>query len=240
VIKNIDFFHQHVLQCYPQEAVCTVKNGIAVARENIHPDPVNNFALSKEVSLEVQINRESILHSHTFMPRTTEDARVPSYEDMVGRKSTNVPWGIVHCDGSSVSDILCFGHINNEPLLGRYYLHNVFDCFTLARDFLYKQYAYDVGLHPRPSNWVEWNPYYIEQTWDTLPFYSIPVNQLQYGDILLFNIGSNIINHIGIYTKDNKFIHHLHQRLSCEDNLSKWNKQFKRAIRYKHGNTVYS
>lgn len=236
MIKDIDFFRNYVLQCYPQEAVCTLKDDIITPRENIHPDPVNNFALSKEVSFEVQRNGESIIHSHTFIPRATEDARVPSYEDMVGRKSTNVPWGIVHCDGSNVSDLLWFGHINSEPLLGRMYLHNVFDCFTLARDFLHTTFKYDVGLHPRPANWVEWNPYYIEKTWDSLKFRPVLFNEeLQYGDILLFNIGSNIVNHIGIYISDNKFIHHLHQRLSCEDNLNKWNKQFKRAIRFSRG-----
>lgn len=235
MIENIDFFHEYVLQCYPQEAVCSLKDGVITPRENIHTDPVNNFALSKEVSLQVQMNGESLIHSHTFVPSQREDARVPSYEDMVGRKSTSISWGIVHCDGSNVSDILWFGHINNEPLLGRMYIHNVFDCFTLARDFLYATFNYDVGLHPRPADWVKWNPYYIERTWDSLKFSPVTSGDLQYGDILLFNIGSNIINHIGIYIGENKFIHHLHQRLSCEDNLSKWNKQFKRAVRFNHG-----
>ena len=233
MISNIQELHEHVLTCYPMEAVGIVKDTIFYPKNNTHPEPVNNFSLSKEDSLEVSLAKASVIHSHTYV-RFNDDPRTPTYEDMQGRERTQTPWGIVHTDGKTVSDILWFGGINTGDLIGRYYISNVFDCFTLARDFLYITYGIDVGIHPRPGNWQDWNPYYIERTWSKLNFSSVNGN-LQYGDIVLFTIGTNYINHIGVYIGDDRFIHHLYQRNSIIDSFSKWNKQFKKAIRYNYG-----
>jgi cell wall-associated NlpC family hydrolase len=137
----------------------------------------------------------------------------------------------VHTDGKEVSDILWFGKPSTIAYEGRPYISNVYDCFTLARDFLFKEFNYDVGLHPRPADWANWNPHYISKTWASLDFTPVE-DKLQYGDILFFAIASKTINHIGIYLGEDKFIHHLYERLSHLDYLPKWHKQFIKAIRY--------
>ena len=228
----IDTFKQYVLECYPQEAVGIFTNNEFIKLENIHDNPVTSFQISLDDSLLVSKLKDCrLVHSHT-MSRCTSDPRTPSYEDMQGKQSTGIPWGIVHCDGTNVTDILWFGEPRKEVTLGKYYISNVDDCFTLARDFYYTHFNVDVGLHPRPADWEEWNSHYIVQNYMNLGFAPIPANtSYKFGDILLFAIGSRIVNHIGIFLEKDKFIHHMHNRVSCEDSISKWHRQLVKVIR---------
>ena len=60
------------------------------------------------------------------------------------QEATNKAFGIVHCDGTNVSDILWFGCDTPIPeLLSRSYVSNVTDCYTLARDYYKHYFAHD-------------------------------------------------------------------------------------------------
>jgi proteasome lid subunit RPN8/RPN11 len=228
-MKNIEEFKTYVLSKYPEEACGVIVEEVFYAKENIHPSPLDNFMFSQEDTVNLLDIDYSIIHSHTANSFKV-DPRTPSFEDMVGRENTQVPWGIVHCDGESVTDILYFGQVNTEKLVGRDYISNVFDCFTLARDFFYKEFSIDIGLHPRPSDWEEWNPHYISHNYSKTGF-TEQTGELEFGDILLFSISSRQINHIGIYLEPDKFIHHLHSRKSSEDSISRWSKHLVKTIR---------
>lgn len=228
-------YKEHFLSCYPQEGCGILVDNLFIPLENTHSNPARFFALSEKDSYNIAKMSDSdkgvvLLHSHTHQS-FTNDPRTPSYEDMQGRKVTGMPWGIVHCDGQDVSDILMFGHINEEPLLGRKYLSNIFDCFTLARDYYWRFRSLDLGLHPRPENWEEWNPYYIEKNYIAAGFKQV-FGEYEVGDVLLFTIASSKINHIGIYTAEDTFIHHLYNHVSCEDSLIRWRKQVTKVIRH--------
>lgn len=231
-MKYFEDFAKHVLACYPQEAVGYVENGIFFPLENVHPDPVNCFALCEKDSFMLLQKKYYLLHSHT-MTSFKDDPRIPSEEDMKGQQATNMPWGIVHCDGENVSDILWLEKENIvQELLDREYKANITDCFTLARDFYRANFNIDFGTHPRPADWEEWNPHYINNTYDKLGFKEIKSEMpLQFGDILLFRIGSNYINHIGIFIEKDKFLHHLYQRKSSYDSIDKWQRQLVKIIR---------
>ena len=235
-MKNIEDFKKYILSCYPQEGCGVIIEDIFYPITNTHPDPADKFLFSEEDTLNLIDKTYSIIHSHT-MDRFTSDPRTPSHEDMIGKDNTQVPWGIVHCDGETVSDILYFGDINREDLIGRSYISNVFDCFTIARDFLYTNFGVDIGVHPRPPEWEEWNPHYISQTYKNLGFID-NLGKPEFGDILLFSISSRQINHIGIYLEGDKFLHHLHNRKSCEDSISKWSNHLVKTIRLKDGKKV--
>ena len=228
MLKNFEEFKEHVVKCYPQEACGIVIDDVFLPIENIASDPINNFEFSQKDSLALLGKEYKVLHSHTDESYSI-DPRTPSLNDMKGRYATQVPWGIVHCDGENISDILWFGGINEIDLLGRTYISNVYDCFTLARDFYYTKFDIDVGLHPRPTDWEEWDPYYIEHTYSKLGFVEVKIPT--YGDVVLLSIGTRYINHIGIFIKDDTFIHHLFARKSSEDSLKKWNRQLIKILR---------
>lgn len=240
MINNFEDFKRDVLDCYPQEACGVVVDGVYAPIVNEHPDPTNNFAFPEEVSEFFAMHyidglKYKIVHSHT-MERFTVDPRTPSYEDMKGQAATLAEWGIVHCDGENVTDMLWFGWPKDKEYLKRPYISNVYDCFTLARDFYYKEFNIDLGLHPRPSDWELWNPHYIENNYESLGFETVcACAGMQKGDILLYTINSRYINHIGIFLEQDSFLHQLHDRCSCMDSMNKWKRQLTKILRYSNG-----
>ena len=228
-MKNYDEFVKHVLDCYPQEACGVVKEDIFYPLENIHSNPADNFLIDEHITYSLLGKKYKILHSHT-METYVDDPRTPSYEDMLGQRNTQVPWGIVHCDGENVTDILWLEDETITELEGRTYIHNVYDCFTLARDWYRLNRNIDFGTHPRPADWQRWNPHYIEQNYEKLGF--VPSIAHAEGDILLFSIEACYPNHIGVYLGNGEFLHHLHGRKSRKDNISKWKRQLVKVLKY--------
>lgn len=233
MIDNYDSFVAHVLNEYPKEACGYVINNIFTPVINTHSDPINNFSFSETISFELTKHKKYlIVHSHTGNV-TTHDPRAPSKEDMEGQQNTLQPWGIVHTNGTEVSEMLIFGPPSQTELLNRPYIPNVYDCFTIARDYFAQNYHIDIGNHSRPVNWQEWNPNYIENTYKKIGFSPVPAeNVLSPGDVVLFAIGSRYCNHIGVMLDQETFVHHLHNRLSCTDNIKKWHKQIKKVVRW--------
>jgi proteasome lid subunit RPN8/RPN11 len=229
-MKNLQDFQEYVLSRYPQEACGLLINDTFYSTENVAEDPVNFFKFSEKASKRLARLQTPycILHSHTA--ETFEhDPRAPSEEDMQCQKNSDVPWGIVHCDGENVTDILWFGPPSDSELEGRNYIPNVQDCFTIARDYIWQQRQLDIGTHPRPADWETWNPHYITMNYASLGF--VEVSEPEEGDIVLFSIGSQYINHIGVYLGSGVFIHHLYNRCSAKDSLSKWKRQLIKTLR---------
>ena len=230
-IINLVELKEHILACYPMEACGVVIQNKFIPVENVHIDPINNFSFSQKDCLKFS-DVDAIIHSHT-MEIFQEDPRTPSYSDMISMRNTDTVWGILHCDGENVTDILWANPIEVPELLGRDYISNVLDCFTLARDYYRKNYNVDLGLHPRPANWEEWNPNYIEQNFISCGFEVKPFSKIiQPSDILLININSDIANHIGVVVGQDTFIHHLYKRKSNSDTIGKWKRYIKQILTY--------
>ena len=229
-IKNLEGLNKHMVSCYPQEGVGYITEGMFVPLENIHPDPVDSFLISESASFWLLQRDYILIHSHC-MESFAEDPRIPSLADMQGQKDTDKLWGIVHCDGENVSDVLYFGKPSEASLLGRKYIRNAFDCFSLVRDY-YHPKGIESPTYPRPANWEEWNPYYLLEGLEKINFIEIDKSEMVEGDLLVFRVRSPQPNHLGIYLGEDKFIHHLFNRLSCEDDLSKWKSQFIKVLRF--------
>ena len=231
-ITNLAEFHEHVLDEYPKEAIGVLKEGIYTPLVNRHPDPFNNFLLSESDSFRlVSLGDYILIHSHTRSTLDT-DSRSPSLEDMQSQVNLGRPFGIVHCDGEAVSDPLYFGPPSRAKLLGRQYIHNIYDCYTLGRDYYYRYFHVDTGVFPRPPDWQEWNPYAMEENYCRMGFKELDTRELQKGDVLLYKIASQQPNHIGIYLEEDRFIHHLYGRKSAEDSVKKWSKHLGKVLRY--------
>jgi len=162
------------------------------------------------------------------------DPRTPSHSDMKTQQLLDVEFGIVHCDGENVTDILWFGDNNKLPeLIGRKYVNNVTDCYTIARDYYWMKYNLDLGSHPRPADWYEWDSSYIKPHFLSYGFEPL-INSDETpiaGDILLFCISTHHINHIGVVIEDDKFLHHLNDRISGYDSIKKWYRQLSMVLR---------
>lgn len=232
-IKNYDEMKNYIINQFPFEGVGLIVNDSFVPVDNIADDPVHFFKVSNDDIAKHIDNMQAVIHSHTITQYANGyDPRCPSHEDMISQEAIDLPYGIVHCDGNDISEILWFGDDTIPELIGRDYAAGVTDCFTLARDYYRLNYNIDFGTHPRPTNWEEWNPHYIAQHYTDLGFYDISEEDILPGDIILFSIGSRHPNHIGIVISENEFIHHLYNRQSNKDTIHRWNRQITKYIRH--------
>ena len=233
-ITNYEEMTQYIINQWPQEAVGVIVDSKFISLTNIADDPVNFFKVSKTEFDEYRLLAQALIHSHTFDKwDPIYDPRTPSFEDMQCQDLMNLPFGICHTTGENCSQLLWFGTLDFPELLNRSYISNVYDCFTLARDYYRLNYDIDFGTHPRPAKWEEWNPHYIEQNYRDLGFIDIDETECAPGDIVLFAIGSRTINHIGVVISDDEFIHHLHNRKSCKDKMQRWSRQIVKYLRHK-------
>jgi hypothetical protein len=54
---------------------------------------------------------------------------------------------------------------------------------------------------------------------EELGFTSVPVEQIQVNDIIVWQYNTTATSHMGVYLGDNKLLHHIPQRISCIDNI---------------------
>ena len=229
MITNLDDWEAHVLEEFPKEACGFVKDGLFIPALNIALDPLQDFKISGKDYLRVG-NIEGIVHSHP-KPLGVDrggrfyDQRTPSMADLRGQQDTDVAWGISSTDGEVVSNLLWFGHLTPEPLLGRPFIHNVYDCYTLVRDYYLITFGIKLGVYPRPPNWQEFDKNIYEKNYQAEGFRPLINTPPQVGDLIFFKVLSkSFIDHAGIYMGDGKFMHHQYNRLSTIESLDRWSK----------------
>lgn len=149
-----------------------------------------------------------IVHSHLGA------SAQPSMADLAGCEKTGLPWFIVALENGSYHQ---FGPTNYKPpLIGRPFMHNVFDCFSLARDY-YATQGIDVMDFDREDEW--WEKGFALLTPDNFlkaGFRVVTDGSIQEGDgIIMQNGHSDIPNHVGVYLGNNMMLHHSGNSLSC-------------------------
>ena len=235
LLNQADFV-SHVLRAYPQEACGLVINGSFLPCENRAADPLTSFEIAPGLIAEYFEEIECIVHSHTQpLERGVEfDPRCPSKEDLEGQIATALPWAIVSCDGKLVSEPVIWGDPNNRPALeGREFVFNVQDCFSLATDYFYAKHEIHLEAVPRDWDWQSDGENLIELRFRSLGFEEVPLADARPSDALLFAYRSSVVNHIGIYTGDNQFLHHELNRLSRTEHLTRMHRWLKLVVRHK-------
>ncbi len=111
----------------------------------------------------------------------------------------------------------------NHSYINRPFLHGIFDCYSMVRDFYLRE-------------WELWLPANIQRTYgwwdqgdnlyvDGAPQYGFePVNDLKRHDLIVMKFGP-VPNHGAIYLGDNKVLHHIGGRFSCIEELGRKYKQ---------------
>lgn len=223
-ITNLDTLHTHVLEQYPMEAVGMVIHEEFIPLANIASSPFENFLVEQGTYLTYEKEIEAIIHSHTYKA-CGADPRAPSKPDLMLARNTGKPQGILHCNGTEVSDILFFNLDTPAPLLGRTYIPGVYDCLTIVTDYYKLKHDLVMDNMPRDTNWLETEPMLLKENLDNQGFTKVRKGAEIEGDVLIFAYGTREASHLGIYIGDGKFIHHLKHIPSCEDKLSKYPRQ---------------
>jgi cell wall-associated NlpC family hydrolase len=111
-------------------------------------------------------------------------------------------------------------YFENRPLVGRPFLHGLFDCYTLIRDYFIRTFNI-VMPNNLQRDWEWWNQgsnLYVENA-NTYNFYQ--VSDIEKHDVLIMSMaGSPVPNHGAIYLGDNKVLHHIAGRFSTIEELT--------------------
>lgn len=174
--------------------------------------PTSDYAYAEELGEIV-----AIVHSHP----TRDSSAGPT--DMESQRVHGIDWLIIGMNNNESID-MCW--IKGEkvvlPLYGRTYMWHVNDCGSFIRDFYRQEFNIELPDFYRPEKfWEQGLEIYLD-AYEKAGFHEIEFKDLEYGDVILFALGTTITTHGAVYIGDNKIAHHLLGRLSCRDVLGKY------------------
>jgi cell wall-associated NlpC family hydrolase len=139
-----------------------------------------------------------------------------------------VPWGIVVLTEVHGAEIFFFGDRLPVPAYeGRVFRHGVADCYALVRDWYRQERSIVLPLTPRDPAWWDLGQNVIEDNLGRFEFDVVgPDEELQVGDVPLFQVAARVVNHTGISLGHGLILHHLSNRLSRIDVLGPWRQKF--------------
>jgi cell wall-associated NlpC family hydrolase len=148
---------------------------------------------------------------------------------------------MVNLKNKAVNRIVWWGDtLETQHLLNRYFVHGVYDCYGLLRDF-YKHHNIILPNFIRENIWWDNNIDMFGENFENAGFYNIYIDNIMPGDVILMKIrGSktnNFANHCAVYIGDGLILHHLYNRASRIEPLSGWKKMITHCLRCNEFNT---
>ena len=174
--------------------------------ENVAEDKDNHFEIDPDDYLRAEESGEvlALVHSHPNGKPKLSSA------DLQTQMMCQLDFWLV-CDGK----IHTFPKIT--PLIGRDFEHGKMDCYTLYRDF-YRLAGYEMPDFERDDYWWEDGFNLYLDNIENVGFERVTdEHELQIGDVILIQIGSNVPNHAAIYVGNQMVLHHAPKRLSKRD-----------------------
>lgn len=230
---------EHARQCAPEECCGLIvpigerKLGIGICR-NAAENPLREFAIDPDDFARAQDECGEVLgvyHSHP------NGRGVFSDEDMVSSESQKLPFLVVAFPADEERQALAgqpeaaHGAILEAfeprvewgtytprgrvwPLEGRRFLHGIWDCYSLVRDWYAQEMALHLpDFHRDPKWWEKGQNLYLDN-FEACGFKRIDRDELRHGDAVLVQVRSAVPNHAAIYLGDGWIIHHPQPYLS--------------------------
>lgn len=234
----------HAANCYPEEACGIItKAGGFIPAKNVHEDPTRQFKVEDDF-YEFYDEVAVFLHSHTVNV-VGEDGKVqpvahgPTKFDMQSQQETPFPWGISMCDGENTTDPICWGdQLTPRPLLGRQFVHGIWDCYSLVRDWHRMEKGIIIPDYPRSHLWWRKEDGYegadmYEQFFKEAGFERVIRSTPLPGDCFICRLKSPVLNHAGVYIGDGMILHHPGGSLSQRSPAARWSSKMDFLVRHK-------
>lgn len=229
-------FIAHALMEKPREAcglVCVVKGrqryhicrNIADTPDDFILNPVD-YMMVEDLMEEQAGDILAVVHSHIITGAT------PSMADKVGCENSGLPWAIYSPKTEEWFMFTPSGY--KAPLIGRTYKHGVFDCYAGAQDWYKDKYNIALPHFDRVPQW--WNKGFnlLVDNFPAAGFYEVKEENLKEGDVILFAIGSTVVNHCAVFIGKGQVYHHPVNRLSGREIYGGWlQKNMRMVLRHK-------
>lgn len=204
--EHVEQIRAEALECYPEEGVWLITASSCMFVENVHSDPEHYFDVSQaDVRKAYAEGLLAVVHSHT------NDQHYPSSLDMEGQVNSDVPWGILTCDGTTASRIRWWGGKTAEEvddLLDRTFCHGTNDCYALVRDYYLVKFG--ITLKEFPRQWRWWDTENLLEEGFSKAGFSQVKGDPKPGDIWLASFSSKVqrLNHCGVLLENGLTHHH--------------------------------
>lgn len=231
--KVDDDARRHAIEAYPNESCGLVIGDSYVRVPNEAEDTKSHFKISV-----YSPDYRAVVHSHPEVTIDKPKYYGPSAADMIGQASSGIPWGVISTNGRNATPVAWFGdQVPIAPLVQRPFIHGVYDCYALVRDYYRLERGISIYNQPRDHEWWEGPEDYLSPVnFKRHGFKEYPLSQMMPGDGLVMTIMPGKVkkvNHCAVYLGNNLILHHLFGRPSKKDNLGPWLKMcYKSALRY--------
>lgn len=217
---------RHAIECYPNESCGIVVDNKYIPCENISSTPQNHFEIDAAIYIKNAEKIKAIIHSHNDYPHASK-------LDMIQQMATNVPWGIVNVVKGNVTGTWFWGDtLPIQDYTGRPFVHGIYDCYSLVRSYYMLEKGITLSVCPRDYNFWRRKELLLTDNYIREGFIEISRSELEVGDVILANILSSVVNHSGIYIGNGLILHHLYNRLSRTEPLSRWQKYISHYLRH--------
>lgn len=244
-----DYARCHAIKECPNESVGVIVQNEYIMCKNIHKKPTNDFLVSDDELNSIGIeNIQAVIHSHIADKGANSVPRLyPSKLDMQTQIAFNVPFGIICCDDERASEVQWWGDMCPiNPLVGRFFVHGIYDCYSLIRD--YYKLEHNIVIPDFPRDWEWWynadENMYVKG-FAKAGFRQVSKNEIKAGDGFFMPVSAqtvrdNIPCHGGIYLGNDTILHHKSGinpydkgRLSVRENASRHMKFITHVLRHK-------
>lgn len=190
--------------------------------ENIAIDKMNEFEIDMvDTDAASSLgNIVGVVHSH---PNKNQLFHLSAFDRLAQYDNKDPDWYLIKPDFT----VECYPPI--KKFRGREYVPMVTDCYSIMKDF-YSICGKEMREYERNGDWWdEGKNLYLENI-ESEGFSEIPKEGLLPGDTILFCYASSVPNHCGIYIGDNKFVHHMTNRISKIDVLDRFWIRFTHSV----------
>lgn len=216
----------HAAREFPRESCGFIVAGVYVACENVASDPLQHFEIRDIDYLAARARGpiQAVVHSHPNGPI------FPSENDMRHQMAVGAPYVIIPLNEDRVSDPVIWGDtLPVAPLVGRPFVHGVFDCYSLVRDYYCVTHDIVLPQVPRDDEWWTKGEDLYQDHLSKTGFRKIAREEARAGDGFLIALGDvqranphKRLNHAGIVLEGGIILHHLPNRLSRREVAGLW------------------
>jgi proteasome lid subunit RPN8/RPN11 len=206
---------------FPDEACGLVVGGEYVPCDNCARDCETDFAIDPRDYLAAGDELQAVFHSHNNYPHL-------SALDMRAQSATAVPWGMANLvDGVPAGPVAWWGDqlpLGGRDLLERPFVHGCWDCYGLVRDW-YRAFRPERPLPDVARDFGWWNrgaDYLVAGVRDAGLSLVPEGEDPAVGDVVLFKIRCETVNHCAVFIGGGMLLHHLFNRLSRREPAGPW------------------
>ena len=127
--------------------------------------------------------------------------------------------------------------MTNKPYTGIPYVEGRDDCYGLQRLYYRQEYGIELSNYARPGDFAYTGldllqKYFVDEGFRIV---NVSTHRMEQGDVMLIRVGNRCptVNHIGIYTGQQRFLHHLVDSPSVESVLdARWRSRIMTILRH--------